>query len=80
MIEFDLRSDGDQCSIKPVFTKEANAECAQRLASVAYYVGIDGSFLKAQEKDFILTAYNMTRVPKGTKLNDVNKVAPKYAV
>lgn len=73
-------SDGDTVSIKPVFTKEANIECAQRLNSVAYYVGVNGNFIKPQNKDFALTAYNMTRVPKGTKLNDVNKVAPKYAV
>ena len=63
-----------------MFTKEANMECEQRLNSVAYYVGIDGAFLKAQEKDFILTAYNMTRVSKGTNLSDINKSNPKYAV
>ena len=55
-------------------------ECEQRLNSVAYYVGINGNFIKPQEKDFILCAYNMTRVPKGTNLSDINKVTPKYAV
>jgi len=63
-----------------VFTKEANAECEQRLNSVAYYVGINGNLLKVQQKDFILTAYNMTRVAKGTTLSDINKTSPKYAV
>ena len=76
----DRDHDGDQVSIKPVFTKEANMECEQRLNSVAYYVGINGNFIKPQEKDFILCAYNMTRVPKGTNLSDINKVTPKYAV
>lgn len=75
-----IRCDGDTVSIKPVFTKEANAECAQRLNSVAYYVGVNGSFLKVQEKDFILTAYNMTRIPKGITLSDINKSKVKYAV
>lgn len=73
-------SDGDQVTVKPVFTKEANAECAQRLNSVAYYVGINGNLLKVQERDFILTAYNMTRLAKGTTLNDINKSKAKYAV
>lgn len=76
----DHRSDGDQMTIKPVMTNEANRECAQRLSSVAYYVGIDGAFIKPQEKDFILTAYNITRLSKGSTLSDINKNKPKYAI
>lgn len=77
-----MKDDGDTVSIKPVFTKEANAECEKRIQSVAYVLNVEGKLIRNATKDFTLCAYNLTRVEDGkdTFLTDVNKDKPKYAI
>lgn len=73
--------DGDTVSMKPVFTKEANAECERRLRSNAYVLDVQGKLMRNTEKDFLLCAYNLTAVT-GDKsfLKDINSKPAKYAV
>lgn len=77
-----MKDDGDTVSIKPVFTKEANAECEKRIQSVAYVLNVEGKLIRNATKDFTLCAYNLTRVEDGkdTFLTDVNKDKPKYII
>lgn len=77
-----MKDDGDTVSIKPVFTKEANAECEKRIQSVAYVLNVEGKLIRNATKDFTLCAYNLTRVEDGkdTFLTDVSKDKPKYAI
>lgn len=77
-----VKDDGDTVSIKPVFTKEANAECEKRIQSVAYVLNVEGKLIRNATKDFTLCAYNLTRVEDGkdTFLTDVNKDKPKYII
>lgn len=72
--------DGDMCSCRPVFTKEANEECERRIRSNAYVVGVEGQLIRNANKDFVLTAFNVTNVDKKTKLGDINSRKPKYAI
>lgn len=70
--------DGDQISVKPVFSVEANKDCEKRINSPTYVLTISGSFMREMTKDFILTAYNLTK--STTELPDANKSKPKYQV
>ncbi len=74
--------DGDTVSIRPVFTKEANADCERRINSVAYIVGTAGQNIRPLEKDFALTAYNLTihNLASVKLTEDCNKAKVKYAV
>ena len=72
--------DGDTVSCKPVMSKEANEECEKRITSVGYFVGVDGKFLRVQEKDFLLGAYTLTNTGKKIKSEDINVKKPKYVI
>lgn len=70
--------DGDQISVKPVYTKEANADCERRIKSPAYILSVQGKMLRELSKDFVITAYNFTYTEK--ELPNINKVKPKYEI
>ena len=74
--------DGDTVSLRPVFTKEANAECELRIKSIAYLLDVEGKFMRSIGKDFNLCLYNLTRTydNKIDFLQDINKEKPKYAI
>lgn len=74
--------DGDTVSIKPVFTKEANAECEQRINCPAYVLDVEGKFMRGISKDFSLCLYNLTRTYDNdvSFLTDGNKSKPKYVI
>lgn len=78
----DTYLDGDTVSIRGVFTKEANAECEQRIKSIAYLLDVEGKFMRSIGKDFNLCLYNLTRTydNKVDFLQDINKEKPKYAI
>lgn len=79
---FINQSDGDTCSLRGVFTKEANAEAEQRINSVAYLLDVEGKFMRSIGKDFNLCLYNLTRTydNKVDFLQDINKEKPKYTI
>ena len=70
--------DGDTVSIKPVFTIEANKECADRINSKSYYLDISGRTMRGFTKDFILTAYRLTKTTD--TLSDINATKPKITI
>lgn len=69
-------------TVRPVYTKEANAECEQRIHSNAYILNIEGGFMRGISKDFSLCLYDLTRIydKNKIKLEDLNVSKPKYAV
>ena len=68
-------------SCKPVMSVEANEECEKRINSVGYYVGVDGKFLRVQERDFLLCAYTITNTDGKVKLTEnPNKEKVKYVI
>ena len=69
-------------SIKPVFTKEANAECEQRIRSNAYVLNVEGKLMREASKDFLLCAYEMSHVQDGKDdfLKDINSKTPKFTL
>lgn len=74
--------DGDTVTVRPVYTKEANAECEQRIKSNAYVLNIEGKFMREFGKDFTLCCYNLTHTFDGKDelLKDINAKPPKYKI
>lgn len=74
--------DGDTVSVRPVFTKEANAECEQRIKSPAYILNIEGGYMRGISKDFNLCLYNLSRIydNDASFLKDINAEKPKYSI
>ena len=54
--------DGDQVSVKGVYTKEANEELLKHINSKQYYVGFSGNLIRETTKESIQALYNLTRV------------------
>ena len=71
--------DGDQISMKPVFTEEANRDCEERIKSKGYVLNVSGKFMREMGKDFILCAYELTK-SKDTELPDINASKPMYVI
>lgn len=70
--------DGDQVSLKPCLTIEANQDAEKRLTSNAYLLNVEGKLMRGMSKDFVLTAYNLT---KGEEtLPDANAKSPLYSI
>lgn len=53
--------DGDMCSIKGVFTVEANEEAEEIMHSVKHYINIAGNLMRVIGNEAFLTYYNMTK-------------------
>lgn len=73
--------DGDTVSVRSVFSREANDDCEAYINSNAYILDVAGNFMRDITKDFIITAYNLTKTEKVEDLTkDCNKVKPMYVV
>lgn len=53
--------DGDQLSIKGVFSQEANAECDKIVKSKANILDINASNVRKTENEAIQTLYTLTK-------------------
>jgi hypothetical protein len=53
--------DGDQMSIKGIFSQEANAECDRIVKSKAYILDINASNVRLTENEAIQTLYTLTK-------------------
>ena len=64
--------DGDQVSVKGVFTKEANDECMKYINSKLNYIGMDGKNIRATQNEAVQAVYTLTlSMPDDTnKLKD----------
>ena len=68
-------------SVRSVFSREANDNCEAYINSNAYILDVAGNFMRDITKDFIITAYNLTKTEKIEDLTaDCNKVKPMYVV
>ena len=56
--------DGDQTTVKIVFTQEANEECRRAMNSKAYFINASGQNIRKVENEAIQTFYTMTKDPK----------------
>ena len=52
--------DGDQITVKMVYTEEANDEADQIMQSNKYFTNLAGKMIRVVEKEVLLTTYNMT--------------------
>ena len=65
--------DGDQTTIKILFTQEANEEVEKVINNKAYFIAASGKMIRAIESEAIQTFYAMTKVPnKNFPSNDLN--------
>jgi hypothetical protein len=55
--------DGDQMSIKGIFSQEANAECDKIVRSKANILDINASNVRKSENEAIQTLYTLTKRP-----------------
>jgi hypothetical protein len=64
--------DGDQVSVKGVFTKEANEECARYINSKANIIGMDGKSVRGSSHESVQAIYSLTiTIPEDrSKLKD----------
>lgn len=53
--------DGDQISLKLVYTLEANKEAEEILQSLKHFVSIQGSIVRVIDNENYLCWYNMTK-------------------
>ena len=56
-IEFQ---DGDQCTVKGVFSEEANEELDKQLRSKSHYFNLGGKGVRTSDKEAMQSLYNLT--------------------
>lgn len=52
--------DGDQCTVKGVFSEEANAELDKQLVAKSHYFNLGGKGVRTSDKEAIQSLYNLT--------------------
>lgn len=72
--------DGDTVTLRPVYSKEANAECEARINSIGYLLNVEGKLMREPTKDFIITMTNLTHLTKNQRaaIKPCNAQKPKY--
>lgn len=60
--------DGDQMSVKGIYTKEANEEAEKFITSKAMYIGLDMKCSEGPSKEAVQSIYDLTRVLDGSTL------------
>ena len=53
--------DGDQITLKSVFSQEANLEAERLIMSPTNFISINGSNIRTSEIEAVQTLYSMTR-------------------
>ena len=63
-METELRlynfQDGDQVTVKGVFTEEANAELDKQLKNRAHFFNLGGKGVRTSDKEAMQSLYNLT--------------------
>ena len=62
--------DGDQVSVKGIYSAEANAELEQQMNSKIHYIGLDGNSVMDVDKESKQSLYCLTMVLPGSNLTD----------
>lgn len=60
--------DGDQCSVKGMYTIESNEELTNYMNSKANYIGFDGINMRISSNEAVQCIYNLTKILSTTKL------------
>ena len=68
--------DGDQVTVKAVYTEEANDEIEKYMNSKAQYIGLNGTNGRVPEKEAIQAMYNMTLILP----DDLSKITPSEKI
>lgn len=55
--------DGDQTTIKIIWTQEANAECEKVIESKSYFLSTSGSLIRTIGNEAMQTFYSLTKAP-----------------
>lgn len=68
--------DGDQTTIKILFTQEANADCEKALYSKSNFINSAGTCVRSVGNEVIQTFYDLTKDPDSTskEINQVKKM------
>jgi len=61
--------DGDQLSVKGVFTKEANEELIKYMNSKSNYIGFNGECIRTSSNEAIQAIYDLTKTLSDTVLD-----------
>lgn len=61
--------DGDQCTVKMVYTVEANDEIEEFMNSKQNFIDYGCKALRESTGDVIQSIYGLTKVLNGTRLN-----------
>ena len=70
--------DGDQCTCKGVYTREANEELRQFMNSKQNFITFGGDPLREPGADSIQAMYALTKILSTTKVTDSIKIPPVY--
>lgn len=66
--------DGDQVTVKGVFTEEANRELDQQLSARAHYFNLGGKGVRSSDKEAMQSLYNLTLCLEADKDKITNPV------
>lgn len=62
--------DGDQVSVRGVYSVEANKECDEYMNSKSHYIGMDGYNVRVMGNETIQSLYCLTKIESDAKLTD----------
>lgn len=62
--------DGDQTTVKAVYTIEANAELNDYIKSKQHFIAVNGINTRVSSNEVVQSIYNLTKVESGITLID----------
>ena len=62
--------DGDQCSVRGIFTVEANQELEKTMHEKKHYINLGSTNVRVSEKEAVQSVYELTLTLPDNKLTD----------
>lgn len=59
--------DGDQCTVRILFSQEANEECEKYIHTIGFFINAAGQLIRTMESEVTQTFYTMTKEYKNGK-------------
>ena len=72
-----MNDDGDQCTVKIIFTQEANKECEEVINKKSYFINASGANIRKVSKEAFQTFYVLTKDPFG-EYRELSEEEKKY--
>jgi hypothetical protein len=66
--------DGDQCTVKGVFSEEANAELDRQLSTKSHYFNLGGKGVRTSNQEAMQSLYSLTLCLEDDKKKMTNPV------